>query len=320
MKPYIRPTVIAFLTSLLVILVFLVVSSVTKSEKTSFIATWICSSVIVTRLAFRFPETKWYTAAIVSVPLLLFLIIIYQGEFLLYYLRNTFFCLLIAYSGTAIGVWLSSERKHGLSKALKIWLLIIPVSLVIFLIAFSIKEDAKLNKPLIAVLDTIFLEDQKYRMRTTEIEKYNGDIKGLLKKMNQTDSINLSKVANIIDKYGWPGEDIIGRQGSSTLWAVIQHSSIENQLKYLPLMREAVNRGNARTTQLALLEDRILTNQGKEQIYGTQVRTDSLGKTEFFPIKDERNVNKRRFSVGLGPLQWYAKSIGFEYRFTKSKK
>ena len=31
------------------------------------------------------------------------------------------------------------------------------------------------------------------------------------------------------------------------------------------------------------------------------------------PIKDEKNVNKRRFTVGLGPLQCYAKEIGLSY-------
>jgi hypothetical protein len=320
MKTHIRSAGTAILSGLLVIFVYVFVSSITDTEKTSFIATWICSSIVVTYLSCKYPETKWYLAAIVCFPLLFFLIIIYHGAYLIYYLKNISICLLIAYSGTIIGVWLSSERKKGLSRILKIWLVIIPVSLIIFLTFISIREDAKLNKSLVADLETIFMDDQKYRNQNQVIEWSEGDIKSLTRKINETDSINLIKVTNIIDKYGWPGEDIIGRQGNSALWAVIQHSSTEIQEKYLPVMREAVINGNARASQLALLEDRILINNEKEQIYGTQIRIDSTGKKEFFPIEDERNVNKRRLSVGLEPIQWYAKSIGFKYRLPKTER
>jgi hypothetical protein len=140
------------------------------------------------------------------------------------------------------------------------------------------------------------------------------------KKQTENDLINMIKVAGILSRYGWPGEEIIGWSGSSAIWAVIQHSNLENQEKYLPPMREAVKNGKARPAQLAFLEDRILVGNGKEQIYGTQAGTDSLGIYKLYPIKDEQNVNKRRFSAGLVPLQWYAKQIGLRYTFQKTTK
>ena len=85
-------------------------------------------------------------------------------------------------------------------------------------------------------------------------------------------------------------------------------------------MRAAVKKGNARAQELALLEDRVLTNQGKKQIYGSQVKIDSTGKYLFFPIADEANVNKRRIKVGLGPLEDYAKYFGLEYVLPSKKK
>ena len=84
-------------------------------------------------------------------------------------------------------------------------------------------------------------------------------------------------------------------------------------------MREAVGKGKAKTQDLALLEDRILTTQGKEQIYGSQLRRNEQGKYEFFPIMDEVNVNKRRASVGLGPLEEYAKYFGVDYVLPNGK-
>jgi len=178
-----------------------------------------------------------------------------------------------------------------------------------------------LDKPLIAVLDTIFKADQDLMlMHPDKLEVNSPEWKSFTKKVSQVDSVNLIKVMDIINKYGWPGEDIIGWRGSSTLWAVLQHGTLENQEKYLPLMREAVKKGKARSAQLALLEDRILVRKGQEQIYGSQPGTDSLGITKILPIKDERNVNKRRFSVGLGPIQWYAKQMGVKYTFPKTTK
>ena len=187
------------------------------------------------------------------------------------------------------------------------------------------KVDAKLNKPLVAILDTIYIEDQSHRHRLDTIAKQFGweskQMDSLLRKMQYYDSINLVKVKKIIDSYGWLGPDQVGEEGASTLFLVIQHADSLTQVTYAPKMREAVKKGKARPQNLALLEDRILTTQGKEQIYGSQVRRNQqTGKFEFFPIKDEVNVNKRRAAVGLQPLEEYAKFFEIEYTPPKIKK
>lgn len=185
-------------------------------------------------------------------------------------------------------------------------------------------EEAKLNKPLVALLDTVYREDQDDRKNYQTIFKQYGwkstQMDSLWKRINYFDSINLIKVKNIIDTYGWLGQDEVGQQGASTIFLVIQHSDSLTQLKYVPKMREAVKNGKAQPQNLALLEDRILTNQGKPQIYGSQVRlNEKTGKNEFFPIMDEPNVNKRRASVGLQPLEDYAKLFQFEYVLPKKE-
>jgi hypothetical protein len=208
----------------------------------------------------------------------------------------------------------------GLSLPLKTGVFITAASLVIFLIIYLSGRNAKLDKPLMAELDTIFKADQ-YLIQQNNGQILNSDeLQAWNRKYHVADSVNISKVSDILSRYGWPGEEIIGWAGNSTLWAVIQHSTLENQEKYLPVMREAVKNGKARPAQLALLEDRILVSKGKEQIYGSQARTDSLGVFKLCPIKDEQNVNKRRFSAGLGPLQWYAKQIGLKYSPPKNTK
>ena len=77
-------------------------------------------------------------------------------------------------------------------------------------------------------------------------------------------------------------------------------------------MREAVEKGNARASSLALLEDRVALRQGKKQIYGSQVwKLD--GKWYVQPLEDPENVDKRRAEVGLQPLNEYTQYFGFTW-------
>jgi hypothetical protein len=129
------------------------------------------------------------------------------------------------------------------------------------------------------------------------------------------DSINLQIVTQIIDTYGWIGPDSIGPNGNTTLWVIIQHSDLDVQLKYLPIMRDAVQHGRARPADLAYLEDRVAVQQAKKQLYGTQFQLDK--KTNRYilaPIEDEPNVDKRRAAIGLNSLEAYARDAGIEYR------
>jgi hypothetical protein len=92
---------------------------------------------------------------------------------------------------------------------------------------------------------------------------------------------------------------------------VIQHAGIKIQEKYLPMMRDAVIKGNARAGSLALLEDRVALRRGGKQIYGSQItRDDKTGKYYVMPLEDPDNVDKRRQQVGLGPLKDYVSEWG----------
>jgi hypothetical protein len=102
------------------------------------------------------------------------------------------------------------------------------------------------------------------------------------------------------------GADVVGRQGNTTLFLVIQHSDQATQEKYLPMMREAVKNGKAQGSDLALLEDRVALGQGKRQIYGSQIGRDPETQIYYVsPLEDPNNVDKRRAEVGLGPLAEY---------------
>ncbi|MCF8450282.1 MAG: hypothetical protein K9G49_10475 [Taibaiella sp.] len=171
-----------------------------------------------------------------------------------------------------------------------------------------VKAEATLNKNLVAILDTVSQQDQRYRQQLADIENQHGknskEVKELWKIINKYDSVNLKKVTAILEQYGWPGADLVGEEGAATVFLVIQHADLKTQDKYLPSMREAVKKGIASPASLAMLEDRVALRHGKKQIYGSQVTSDANGDY-LAPLADPDNVDKRRAEVGLGPLADY---------------
>jgi hypothetical protein len=171
--------------------------------------------------------------------------------------------------------------------------------------------DMKINHTLKTELKHAFDEDQRYRRPLdTTIQKYgvnSPQVDALESNMAKADSQNLILVRSILDQYGWLGPDVIGGNGSNTLFAVIQHADLAPgvQEKYLPYLQRAVEKGDADPTDLAFLQDRILVGQHKPQLYGSQVRTNDQGVTRPMPIADSTHVDIRRAKMGLEPLKYY---------------
>ncbi|SIQ06840.1 MULTISPECIES: DUF6624 domain-containing protein [unclassified Chryseobacterium] len=184
--------------------------------------------------------------------------------------------------------------------------------------------EANYDKPLQAELLAILEEDQKYRIQMNETQKKFGpeskEMNDLWKITIQKDSINLLKVKKILDEKGWVGKDKVGAQANSALFLVIQHSDLETQKKYLPMMKEAVTKGNASSGSLALLIDRIEIREGRKQIYGSQIGTNPHNKALYvLPLIDPDNVDKRRKEVGLGPISDYVKNWNLVWDVEKYK-
>ena len=182
-----------------------------------------------------------------------------------------------------------------------------------------------LNFSIVEILDTVYYNDQRFRWEINEIEKKYGwgsdEMKILIRNTLLYDSLNQVIVTDIINKYGWLGTDDIGIEGNATLFLVIQHANIKTQVEYLPMMRDAVNKGNARAASLALLEDRVALRQGGKQIYGSQIsRDDKTGKYYVMSLEDPDNVDKRRQQVGLGPIKDYVSEWGIIWDVEEYKK
>ncbi|HEV2665857.1 MAG TPA: DUF6624 domain-containing protein [Blastocatellia bacterium] len=167
-------------------------------------------------------------------------------------------------------------------------------------------------------------EDQKHRQEMmdlmdrvagSESEKMAKKWKQAVERQNALDSRNRQRLDEIVKSYGWPKRSVFGEDASGVAFLIVQHAELDYQKKYLPLIKEAVAQKEARQSDLAMLEDRILTREGKKQTYGTQIRLNqTTQRMELYPIEDEENVDARRARVGLEPLAQYVKrAFGMDY-------
>ncbi|MFC0516814.1 DUF6624 domain-containing protein [Mucilaginibacter angelicae] len=177
-------------------------------------------------------------------------------------------------------------------------------------------DSSKLNRPLMAVLDTIYQLDQSVRINYLQAKRNNERtdiVDSLQEVMHKTDRQNLIRVNAILTKYGWLGPQKVGITGSQALFLVIQHADLQTQQSYLPMIRLAEKNGGILSSNLAILEDRINMRTGKKQIYGSQGFTDrQTGKTYIYPITDPDHLDERRKAMGMPPMKDYAKNWDVE--------
>jgi hypothetical protein len=179
---------------------------------------------------------------------------------------------------------------------------------------------AQTQQELVAItkqLEAIYITDQQPRIQLDSISErfgYNSEeVKKQWALIHTNDSINTLAVSAILDKYGWLSKEQTSEDANTTLFLVIQHADLAVQLKYKPILYEAVKQGKAKASHYALLLDRTNMHQDKLQVYGSQGSMAGNSKTYFFPIADEPNVNKKRLEIGLSPLEDYARLFDMNY-------
>jgi hypothetical protein len=130
----------------------------------------------------------------------------------------------------------------------------------------------------------------------------------------QIDRANQIQVVSIIENCGFPDNSTVGDEGMYALFMVIQHGQPQLREQYYPTLRKKAEKDLFDKSLLALMEDRILTEQGKKQKFGTQVEMSPDGTSyELYPMEDPAHVDKRRAVVGLGPISEYLQHFGIDW-------
>ncbi|MFD2567330.1 DUF6624 domain-containing protein [Pseudotenacibaculum haliotis] len=116
------------------------------------------------------------------------------------------------------------------------------------------------------------------------------------------------RIKELFDQHGFLGFDLVGKEGSSNFWVMVQHSDHNPafQKAVLEKMKQEVLKKNAHSREYGLLTDRVNINSGLPQVYGTQVDYNwEICQAYPITLQDSANVNQRRKEIGLEPIEEY---------------
>lgn len=158
--------------------------------------------------------------------------------------------------------------------------------------------------------DRSIREDLK-RMGNPAYENASPYVRTLWIKQSALDSINQIELEKIIEKYGYPGRDLVGTVLEDAAFYVIQHAPVEYQKKYFPVVKKAAMEKQIEAQLYGYLLDRILMHEGKKQIFGTQaVYNKETHRLEIYPISDMKGLRDLREFMGMDSLEEYMESMG----------
>ena len=131
-----------------------------------------------------------------------------------------------------------------------------------------------------------------------------------LDKLKVVDAANLIALKAIFEKVGFPTVAMVGRDGVSTAFLLVQHADEDPafQQRALTLAKPLAIRRELPRREFAMLTDRVLIAEGKKQLYGTQaeIKGDHI---YLMPVDDPSNLNIRRASMSMGPESDYLKTL-----------
>tara|TARA_B100000809_G_C14997716_1_gene480378 strand:- start:112 stop:861 length:750 start_codon:yes stop_codon:yes gene_type:complete len=120
-------------------------------------------------------------------------------------------------------------------------------------------------------------------------------------------------IMSVFENCGFPSKKIHGDSTILKTFFIVQHSDKSTRKKYLPLFKASSENGELEKKYLALLIDRVLQDNGDEQLYGSQISIDKNGIRFVKTIQDIKNLDKRRAEMGLEKMQDYLDNWGLDF-------
>jgi|SRR3989344_706148 len=152
--------------------------------------------------------------------------------------------------------------------------------------------------------------NNEYRDHTNP--RYRKGVAKLVTEMKTVDGKSTNALKKIVKTHGWPRVSLVGKKGAYNAWLLAQHAThnLKFQKSCLVLLELAVKERQADPAQLALLKDRVLVQEGKNQVYGTQFKSNKRGEMVPFPTRDKARLDVRRAKMNLGPFADYCMKMG----------
>lgn len=124
-------------------------------------------------------------------------------------------------------------------------------------------------------------------------------------RLQAEDGARARRLAQIIAGKGWPTHTMVGAQAARGAWLVAQHAPAQDLKRWLVLMQAAADRHEMNLPNLATSIDRVLVNDGQEQLYGTQFHAGPDGARVPRPTAAIAQIDARRYSMGMSSYAQY---------------
>lgn len=141
-----------------------------------------------------------------------------------------------------------------------------------------------------------------------EVFKADQQVRNGYGEMDIVDSLNRQTVVSAIFQCGWSEEHLL------TTWLVFQHSPLDIMIYFYPELKKYSEEGKLNRGMIALMEDRLLMQNGYKQIYGSQISGGRL-----FDLEEPDSVNIRRATMDLGSIEDYMDHWGLDWEEEKAR-
>jgi len=128
--------------------------------------------------------------------------------------------------------------------------------------------------------------------------------------MKVIDRKNTNTLKLLINKYGWPTNDLVGEDGVLAAFLIIQHAShdLEFQMYGLKIFRKLSGSTEPMLHLLPYLEDRVLMRNELPQKYGTQGQCIG-GEFVLYQLENPILVDWYRINSRLSKLSEYLEAV-----------
>lgn len=162
-----------------------------------------------------------------------------------------------------------------------------------------------------SALGRMVQEDQNLRSKVMALDEKREPVKfaEIQAQLQAEDEKNHQELKRIFREVGFPTMAMVGRDGVSTAFILVQHADqdLPFQEEALKLAEPLMLRRELSKQQFAMLTDRVLIGQGKPQRYGTQLKR-AGDKWALEDVEDPAKLDVRRESMGLNSSADYIES------------
>jgi hypothetical protein len=131
---------------------------------------------------------------------------------------------------------------------------------------------------------------------------------------------NAMQLRALIERFGWPNEQLAGSDGAEAAWLIAQHAIAEPEFMRTchSLLEREVATGSVPIWQMAYLDDRIRVSEGGLQRFGTQFEITPSGPV-VCPVENPASLDERRRQAGLSPISERLESMKNSPRPTEER-